>query len=198
MTLLSRRAALALPLLLAACGGDDEAPERPNAFPPLRYDYLPPIQLNVAAIDIQQRFIPAGIPPDVSSSDPVQPVDALKAMAHDRLQALGTTNKAVFAITDATLSRVNDTIRGSMSVSLTIYNADNAQSGYATANVERTHTGRDGDLAQTLYDMTKSMMDDMNVEFEYQVRQNLKDWLTTATAPDVPVEDTPLNQPGRS
>jgi hypothetical protein len=45
--------------------------------------------------------------------------------------------------------------------------------------------------------MTKTMMDDMNVEFEYQVRQNLKDWLTTATSPNVPVEDTPLDQPGR-
>ncbi|HET6609147.1 MAG TPA: hypothetical protein VFG62_20910 [Rhodopila sp.] len=196
MTSLSRRAILALPLLLAACG-DDEAPDAPNAFPPLRYDYLPPIQLNVASIDVQQRFIPAGVPPDVSSSDPVQPVEALKAMAHDRLQALGTTNKAVFAITDATLSRVNDSIRGSMSVSLTIYNPDNAQAGYATASVERTHAGLDGSLAQTLYAMTKTMMDDMNVEFEYQIRQNLKDWVTTATAPDVPVEDTPLDRPGR-
>ncbi len=196
MTSLSRRAMLALPLLLAACG-DDEAPETPNAFPPLRYDYLPPIQLNVASIEIQQRFIPAGVPPDVSASDPVQPVDALKAMANDRLQAFGTTNKAVFAILDATLSRVNDVIRGSVSVSLTIYDAENAQSGYATANVERSHTGQARDLRQTLYDMTKAMMDDMNVEFEYQVRQNLKDWLTTATAPDVPVEGTPLDRPGQ-
>jgi hypothetical protein len=194
MTSLSRRAMLALPLLLAACG-DDEVPETPNAFPPLRYDYLPPIQLNVASIDIQQHFIPAGIPPDVSASDPVQPADALKAMAKDRLQALGTTNKAVFAILDASLSRVNDDIRGTMSVSLTIYDADNVQSGYATANVERSHTSEIRNLRQTLYDMTKSMTDDMNVEFEYQVRQNLKNWLTTATAPDVPVEDTPLDRP---
>jgi hypothetical protein len=196
MTLLSRRAMLALPLLLAACG-DDEAPQTPYTFPPLRYDYLPPIQLNVASIDIQQRFIPAGVPPDVTSSDPVRPVDALKAMANDRLQALGTSGKAVFAIQDATLSRINDVVRGSMSVSLTVYNADNVQSGYATASVERSHSGLSGALSQTLYDMTKTMMDDMNVEFEYQVRQNLKDWLTTATSPNVPVEDTPLDQPGR-
>jgi hypothetical protein len=196
MTSLSRRAMLALPLLLAACG-DDEAPETPNAFPPLRYDYLPPIQLNVASIDVQQRFIPAGVPPDVTASDPVRPVDALKAMANDRLQALGTTGKAVFAIQDATLSRINDVVRGSMSVSLTIYNGDNVQSGYAAANVERSHAGLSGSLSQALYDMTKSMMDDMNVEFEYQVRQNLKDWLTTATSPNVPVEDTPLDQPSR-
>jgi hypothetical protein len=195
MMVLSRRAILALPLLLAACG-DDEPPDTANAFPPLRYDYLPPLQLNVSSIEVQQRFIPAGVPPDVSASDPVQPVDALKAMANDRLQALGTTNKAVFAITDATLSRVNDVITGSMAVSLTIYDANNEQGGYATAAVERSHTGQVPDLGQTLYDMTKRMMDDMNVEFEYQVRRNLKDWLTTATAPDTPVEQAPLARPG--
>lgn len=195
MILVSRRAILALPLFLAACG-DDEPPEAANAFPPLRYDYLPPLQLNVLSIEVQQRFIPSGVPPDVSAYDPVPPVDALKAMANDRLQALGTANKAVFAITDATLSRVNDVIRGSMAVSLTIYNADNEQGGYASAAIERSHTGQVTDLGQALYDMTKHMMDDMNVEFEYQVRRNLKDWLTTATAPDTPVDQAPLARPG--
>ena len=29
---------------------------------------------------------------------------------------------------------------------------------------------------RSLYDMTKTMMNDMNVEFEYQIRHNLKDW----------------------
>ncbi len=195
MIVVSRRAILALTLFLAACG-DDEPPETANTFPALRYDYLPPMQLNVSSIDVQQRFVPSGVPPDVSASDPVQPVDALKAMANDRLQALGTTNKAVFAITDATLSRMNDVIRGTMTVSLTIYDADNQQIGYATATVERSYTGEATDLRQTLYDMTKRMMDAMNVEFEYQIRRNLKNWLTSATAPDTPVEQAPLARPG--
>lgn len=190
----SRRAFLALPVLLAACG-DEEPAETANSFPPLRFDYLPPIPLNVASIDIQQRFVPAGIPPDVSPQDPVQPVDALKAMAHDRLQALGTTNKAVFAIIDATLSRMDEVIRGTMTVSLTLYDSDGAQSGYATATVERSHTGEDSDIRSTLYEFTKTMMNDMNVEFEYQIRKNLKDWLATPSAPDTPVEAAPLDRP---
>ncbi|HVY16911.1 MAG TPA: hypothetical protein VHB27_16940 [Rhodopila sp.] len=194
MSVLSRRAILALPLILAACG-DDESQDRANRFPPLRYDYLPPIQLNVASIEIQQRFIPAGVPPDVSASDPIQPTDVLKTMANDRLQALGTTNKAVFAILDATLSKTGDVISGVMSVSLTIYDADNVQRGDIVANVQRTHTGEDDNLRRTLYDMTKDMMNAMNVEFEYQIRQHLKEWLATSTAPDTPVEQTPLTGP---
>ena len=42
--------------------------------------------------------------------------------------------------------------------------------------------------------MTRAMMDDMNVEFEYQVRRSLKDWLATTTAVPAPVESQPLTQ----
>ena len=46
---LTRRVALLLPLVLAACGGGDDD----QAFEPLRFNYLPPIQLNVAAIQTE-------------------------------------------------------------------------------------------------------------------------------------------------
>lgn len=192
MTWLSRRAILAVPLLLAACGGDDSS-ESANTFPPLRFDYLPPIQLNVASIEIQQQFVPSGLPPDVTGSDPVAPIDALKAMANDRLQSLGTANKAVFAIQNASLTREDDVIRGTFSVSLTIYDSDNAQQGYAVATVDRSHSGDIDDLGKALYEFTKALMKDMNVEFEYQVRRNLKDWLATSAAPDTPVQQAPLD-----
>src|SRR3954452_14196507 len=98
---LSRRFVLLLPLVLASCGGEQEP-----VYDPLRYNYLPPIQLNVAAIDVQQRFIPSGVNPDVSGQDPVPPVEALRAMANDRLQAFGTSGKAVFSVVDASLIRI--------------------------------------------------------------------------------------------
>jgi hypothetical protein len=190
---LTRRSALLLPLLVAACGDDDDSDGA--YFPPLRYDYLPPIQLNVATIEIQSRFIPSGVPPDVTASDPAPPIAVLSSMAKDRLQSFGTANKAVFAILNASLTRVNDVVRGELAVSLTVLDDSGQQQGYAEAHVERTHTGDTKRLGQVLYDMTKGMMDDMNVEFEYQVRRNLKDWLTTSAAPDAPVQQDPLDQP---
>ncbi len=72
-------------MLLSACGGD----ERPRVYAPLHYDYLVPLRLNVSTIQIEQRFVPSGVPPDVSQYDPVPPVTALRTMAGDRLQALG-------------------------------------------------------------------------------------------------------------
>jgi hypothetical protein len=187
---LTRRAALLLPFLAAGCGDDE-----PKIFPPLRFKYLQPIRLNVADIVVEQRFVPAGVPPDVSTLDPVRPIDALKAMADDRLQAFGAAGRAVFIIQDASLTRSGDVISGSMAVLLDVYTSDNVRAGFAEARVALRHTGKVDDLRTTLYDMTKAMMDDMNVEFEYQVRRNLKDWLTTPTAVSAPVDQAPLDEP---
>ncbi len=187
--LATRRQALLLPLALAACGGDEEE----QVFEPLRYDYLPPIQLNVATIEIEQRFIPSGYRPDVTAQDPVSPAVALTAMAQDRLKPFGTAGKAVFAILDASLTRQQDVINAVMHVSLTVYGPDGNQGGFAEARVEHRRTGDTNDLHATLYDITKTMMDDMNIEFEYQIRQHLRDWLTQSEAPAVPVEQAPLD-----
>jgi hypothetical protein len=189
-----RRAALLLPLLLAACGGGED--ESGESFPPLRYNYLPPIEMKVAGIVIEQRFVPAGVPPDVSNLDPVQPVDALKAMANDRLIPLGTDNKAVFEIQNASLVRQNGVIAGTFQVTLSIVDDSGNRLGFATAQVTSQHTGSEDHIRKTLYDLTKSMMANMNVEFEYQVRKSLQPWLTSATAPDQPVQQTPLDQSG--
>jgi hypothetical protein len=170
---LTRRFVLLLPLSAAACGSQPEP-----AYDPLRYNYLPPIQLNVAAITIEQRFVPAGVEPDVSNQDPVPPIEALKAMANDRLQAFGTANKAVFAILDAT-----------------ILDNSGTQLGFAEARVQSRHSGRITAIRPVLYDMTKAMMTDMNVEFEFQIRRALKDYLTTPVAPGTPVEQAPLDKP---
>ena len=188
--LLTRRAALLLPLILAACGSDEEPP---GTFPPLRYDYLPPIGLNVAAIDIRQQFVPSGARPDVTGQDPVTPIAALRAMAEDRLKALGTSQRATFAILDGTLTRSGDAIDGSMLVALTIYGDDGRLLGEARAQVNRHRTGDIDSLHRTLYDFTKAMMDSMNVEFEYQVRHTLKAFIIEAAAPEAPVQQTPLN-----
>jgi len=187
---LSRRSALLLPLLLAACGGEER-----THFAPLRYNYLPPIRLNVGSIEIVQRFIASGVAPDVSNQAPIPPTQGLRILAEDRLQAFGTSGRAVFNILDAPLTRQGDVINGAMRVLLEIYTQDNQRAAFAEARVALRHSGRVESLRGTLYDMTKSMLDDMNVEFEHQVRRNLKEWLTTPTAASTPVEQAPLGLP---
>ena len=186
--MLTRRSSLLLPVLLADCGGG----EGPRSYPPLHYDYLTPLGLNVGAIRIEQRFVPSGAAPDVSQFDPVPPLRALRAMGEDRLQALGTADQAVFVILDATLARRRDTLSGNFAVELGIYTAPNARAGFAQASVSRRYTGDLDDLPGRLYDLTKDMMDRLNVEFEYQVRRALRPWLLSAGAARTPVEQQPL------
>lgn len=189
---LTRRASLLLPLLLAACGGDE-----PATFEPLRYAYLPPIRLNVATIEIEQRFYPSGVSPDISQKAPISPIEALRAMGQDRLQAFGSAGRAVYSIQDASLTKQGDIISGSMAVVLNVFTSDGQRAGFAEARIARQHTGSYDSLRGTLYDMVKAMMDAMNIEFEYQVRQALRPWLTSGTAESAPVEQAPLASPGR-
>ena len=185
--ILTRRSSLLLPVFLAACGGEEK-----HDFPPLHYNYLLPLRLNVAEIRIEQRFVPSGRPPDVSQLDPMPPVQALRNLATDRLQALGASGVAVFVILNAGLTRQKDTLTGAFEVELDIYTAPNVRAGYADASVTGSYSGDMDDLPQRLYDMTRGLMDRMNVEFEYQVRRSLGGWLLPAGATLGPVQQQPL------
>src|SRR5271156_4969302 len=188
--LLSRRSSLLLPLALAACGSP------PPDYPPLRYNYLPPIRLNVASINVGQNSVPSGVAPDLSPLDPVQPVDALRQMAQDRLQPFGPAGEAVFVIQNASLLRDGDTINGTFAVRLDIYASANNRVAYAEARVAHSHSGHVDDIHQLLYDMTKQLMDEMNVQFEYQVVHSLRDWVAPVGGGPAPVQQQTLGVPG--
>ncbi len=189
---LTRRTSLLLPFLLAACGGE------PKVYKPLRYDYLRPIDLAVKAIDIEQRFVPSGVAPDISQESPVDLIATLRRMGEDRLKPLGGTGRAVFSISDASLIKREDLVRGSMEATVEILTDDGQHAGYAQARVTRRHTGHIDDLQQLLYDMVSGMMDDMNIELEHQIRTQLKTWLADdLNAIPKPVEAAPLAPPRR-
>lgn len=168
--------------LLAACGSDGIAPPGGGAYPPLRYDYLPPLHLNVASLDIAPGFVPA--PGGPASLSPVSPVEALQGMARDRLRADGTSGRAVFTVDDASLVPVPGGLNGAMAVHLDILTGDGQRVAYAEARVSQVYTGPTGDMRAVAYDLVKQMTDRMNVEFEFQARRTLRDWLqATETAP---------------
>ncbi len=189
---LTRRAGLVLPFLLAACGSE------PKVYRPLRYDYLKPIDLAVKTVDVETRVVPSGVAPDVSQQSPVDPVATLRQMGEDRLKPLGSEGRAIFSITDASLIKRADVVRGSMEATVDILTDDGQHAGYAQAQVTRRHTGSIDDLQQLLYDMVSGMMDDMNVELEHQIRTQLKQFLAEdVNAVPTPVEAAPLGAPRR-
>ena len=181
---------LLLVLLLAACGSEQPAPQA--SYPPLDFSYLPPLALNVATLEVQSQYVPSG-PPDVSQSDPAPPVAALRLMATERLKPVGSAGRAVFLIDDAAIVRSGDTITGAFSVTLNIYTSAGVRAGFAQATVTRQLNIAGQDLSAALYTLTRQLMQQINIEFEYQVRRSLHDWLvsTGPTPPPAPVPPPP-------
>lgn len=197
-------AALTTPLLLAGCGGDEGVPQ---SFPPLRYNYLAPISLNVAAIQTRVNYAPIQNGTDLDPMSPEAPLQAVQQMIQDRLVAGGSGGTAVITINSASINQVTDTAVGNISLRLEVISADGRSRGYTDASVSRTRT-MPSDTSQAalrafLYAMTQDLVNAENVELEYQIRQNLPRWILGGgsaviggpSAP-TPVQAVPLSGPG--
>ena len=73
-----------------------------------------------------------------------------------------------------------------MALRVDVMTADGTKAGFAEARVSRSRTGLGRNLQGPLYDITKQMLDDMNVELEYQLRLSLRDYMQTAAPAPAP------------
>jgi len=185
-----------LPLLtLAAC---ETAPPEP-AYEAPSYDYLPKIKLDVRTIDIDDSWAPRGNQRHIEAQSPVQPRDALRTMATDRLITGGTKGRAVFAITDAALVEASGKASAHFAVRVDLFDDAGKKLGEVPAEISRVAPLPDDSPAPTritLYRLVGEAMADMNVELEYQLRKKMKSLLqtTSASAPEAgPVQVEDLN-----
>lgn len=205
---LGRRAVLGRALLLSALGsallaGCAEEPPPPAVFAPLDFGYLPKLRLNVSNVEIETTWSPATVAggQHVESLAPVQPLDALKQMARQRLIPVGASGHALFVIDDASLIQRPGQYEGLLQVHLDVSTSDGAKSGYAKASVSatRTYSNPSAEAAHVaLHELVKKMMADMNVELEFQVRKTLRDYLQAGpekAAPAQPVQSQDLAPP---
>jgi hypothetical protein len=186
---------LAVLLGLAACAGEPPPPEN---FAALHYEYLNKLRLNVGAIEVQDHSVALG-ENDVASQAPTPLAQAAIQMAHDRLFAAGLQGQADFVIDQASILRGPDgVLTGVLAVHLALFSPAGTQSGLAEARVTRQHVpGSDPEnLRSVLYDMTRQMMDDMNVELEFQIRRSLRSFLVVNEPLPAPVTQAPLDVPG--
>ena len=186
--LTKRRAFLALPFL-AAC-----ANEQPAAGPfvppgPPSYGHLTPLRLKVGGLEMQEAG--SGTAFLVEQPAPLLPADVMLRMAQERLSAAGGPGKARFLIQTASLTReggasggvfspATETFRCVMRCQVEIISAEDAILASATAEATRTVTApvRDaGERAALAERAVKLAGQDLNVEFEYQLRRHLRNWL---------------------
>lgn len=182
-----RAVAVLLLLLATACTDSPPPPAGPaEALAPPTYDYLTKLRLNVASISIDDSWVPKGDGQQVANLAPTPPLDALRQMAQDRLVAAGSSGRAIFVIDDASIVHNGAGYHGALAVHLDVTTSDGTRSGFAEAHVTRDSSGvadTPDALRIALAEMTRLMMNDMNVEFEYQVRHSLRDYLLQGIEP---------------
>ncbi|AHJ64172.2 Hypothetical protein GbCGDNIH3_2268 [Granulibacter bethesdensis] len=126
---------------------------------------------------------------DLGPQSPVPPAQALAEDLKERIVPGGSSGRAEVKILDASIVSSHGTLNGAMAVHVDVYTGSGTRSGFAEARVTRALTDPDRGphaLQAALYDVTKGMMNDMNVELEYQVRHSLKDWLQDTSMTSVP------------
>lgn len=207
---------LALPLLGAGCAGDDA----PRSLPPLvtGYRHLTPIRLNVATIGVAEPE-PGAV--RVAEPAPVRPEAEMRRMAEERLVAMGSEGEARFVIQAAEFRRdrlppaggLTGVFGGDPGERLTVrlqgrldvLGEEGRRVGFVEAEARAQHTLPAGSSAaaraRAAEEVMRQAMNQLNVEFEYQVRRTLRAWLVEGAAPataPAPIEREDLPRDARS
>lgn len=179
---------LLLPILLSGCAAQ---PPPPPEGPEIGYTYLPPLRLNVASVEINERLPNAG-PSDVGRELRPSAGEAVRIMGRDRLAAFGTENSARFVVLRAAILRERLPSQGGLfagdpgerlncmlACRLEILGANDLRLGFAEASVTRSAPTESTNLmrARTAMSLLRRATFDLNTAFEFQVRQALRDWL---------------------
>jgi hypothetical protein len=172
---LPRRGVLAalVPAAAAACGSTPP-PEPP--LQPISYSYLIPLPLNVGSLRIDEAN-PAAQPGDTGALLSPTPAEAVRIMGRDRLSAVGTGGQAVFQVTRASLVRAGNVLTCQLACRVEVTGAEEGQRGFVEANARASVSGADATRPQAAERLLRRTMDGLNVEFEYQVKRNLRAWL---------------------
>lgn len=186
-------------LAVAACGRASEPPPPPPSAPP-SYSHLTPLRLAVGRIDVVAATDPAAtrtMPPA-----PLVPQDLMLTMARDRLSAGGGGAVARFRVQIATLTRepssgggvfttATERLSCTMRCRIEVVREDGSPAGFAEAEVRRVAVRPAGSAAErtrAAEEIVRLAGNDLNVEFEYQLRRNLR---ALIQAPPQPGEATP-------
>ena len=191
---------LALPLAATAC-----ASGTPETLQPLvnGYRHLTPIRLNVAEVEVVP---PAATAVRIDLPAPMRPDAEMVRMAEDRLVAMGTKARARFMVQAAEFRREQMVGSGGLvgmfsgdpgerlavrlEGRLEILEDGGRRAAFVESQARRQRTLPDGtsaaDRRRAAEDIVRQAMDDLNVELEFQVRRNLREWVEPAGSAAVP------------
>ncbi len=183
-----KAAFLAVALSLGAC-----ASPPPPSFPEITFAHLPTITLDVAKIEVVDKFAPSADKTHVEGRVPVAPKTALRNWARDRLRAGGAAGVAVFTIEDASVIETDLAINkdlkaqftkeqaqrydAAVRVTLRLEGLPSVTEAVATASANRSQTVReDANVNQRdtiLFELTEALMREFDPAMSASIRRHL-------------------------
>lgn len=186
-------AVIAAVLVLAGCATQVQRP----GFPQISFAHLQPISLNVARIEVENRYVSPATRPNVEHEFPVSPAAVASNWGRDRLRAVGQTGTARVIVRRASVVEVplkrSTGVKGAftrdqserydaiidMAVELRDANGDIRVTAESTAKRSRSVSENISlnDREKVWFEMTEAMMADLNTALENQIRIHMKEWI---------------------
>lgn len=186
-------AVLGTALLAGAC----ETPVQTQRLPEITFAHLPVFRVDVAKVEVVNRFTAPLKAPHVEHQLPTAPATALTQWAKDRLQAVGSAGTLRFTIENASATETglgrDESLKGKFTkqqaqrydvaarATLTLSDGAGRERGTATAAASHAITVREdislNDRERTQFDLVDKLLADFNTEMSASIHQHLGSWL---------------------
>ena len=184
---------IAVVFLLAGCATEVQK----SGFPQISFAHLQPISLNVARIEMKNRYISPATRPNVEHEFPVSPAAVASNWGRDRLRAVGASGVARVIVRRASVIEVplkrttgvtgaftrdqSERYEAVIDMMVELRDATGNVRVTAESTAKRSRSVSENislnDREKIWFEMTESMMADLNTALENQVRIHMKEWI---------------------
>jgi len=178
---------------IAGCANDAQKP----IFAQISFAHLQPISLNVARVEVENRYVPPATRPNVEHEFPVSPAASALNWGRDRLRAGGSSGVARVIVRRASVVEValqkstgvkglftlDQSERYDAVIDMMVEVRDQVGKVRVTAEsiAKRSESVSENislsERQKVWFRMTEAMMVDLNASLEKQVRIHMKDWI---------------------
>ena len=184
---------LAVVFLLTGCATEVQKP----GFSQISFAHLQPISLNVARIEVENRYVSPATRPNVEHEFPVSPAAVASNWGRDRLRAVGQSGVAWVVVRRASVVEVplkrttgvtgaftrdqSERYDAIIDMMVELRDADGNVRVTAESTAKRSRSVSENvsliEREKIWFEMTETMMSDLNTALENQVRIHMKEWI---------------------
>jgi hypothetical protein len=180
-------------IVVAGCAAEVQKP----GFPQISFAHLQPISLNVARVEVENRYVSPAARPNVEHEFPVSPAAVAMNWGRDRLRAAGASGVARVVVRRASVVEVplkrSEGVKGLFTrdqserydavIDMMAEIRDEAGNVRVTveSTAKRSRTVSENisliEREKVWFEMTEAMMSDLNMALENQMRIHMKAWI---------------------